>query len=176
MSQTLTQFDEKTLNEAKNAWFEMAVKLDMPSTEYEKIFEWAEKRINYENGNGDSLAYGFYGQSKECLAVVDIVHDKRGIADKGRLKMLTVNLCPKFSTSQIEADVNKIEQVLDVYSEVTIGTIMLTSVHKSSIIKLYGRDDPMLNLLLALKERINGHEKIPLKANMEGRWLSLSLK
>jgi hypothetical protein len=173
MAVELVEFTEKTLGEAKSLWIDKATMRNMPISYIEKTFEWAEKRIDYANANGDSFAYCVIDTTtKECLAIVDIIYSRKN-TKSALLKMITVNISPDFSTVEIEADISRIDAVLDVYSEAIIGTIRLTSTHISSVIKLYGRNDHMILLLSALKERINSNVEIELKVVWEGRWLTL---
>lgn len=174
MSVQLQEFSKDSLKAAREHWINQACESDLPTTEYEMVFEWAKTRIVYKSRTSDSYAYGIINTAtQECCAVVDIVYRQQG-AD-GWLKMLSVHLSPAFATSELERDVSKLEKVLEIYVESAIGTIALTGSHKAKKIKLYGRNDPMLNLLLAMKERLKQAGGPFSDVTMEGRWLSLPL-
>jgi len=174
MKYTLSGFTVDSFQSAKQQWIDNAISNNLPITDYEKIIEWAEKRIDYGNKSSDSYAYGiFCDKTQVCVAVVDIVYTKRG--NDGWLKMLTVNLAPDFITSELEAKPIKLEDVLYIYIAAAIGTIKLTSNHKARTIKLYGRNDPMLSLLVAMKTQLsNDQDLLKISISLEGRWLVIT--
>lgn len=172
MALKVSQFDAKLIEATREAWIDSAENLGIPSLDYERVLAWAESHLNYADANSpDSLAYGvFEDGEKEALAVIDVVYSKRPGPDVGWLKMLSVSLGPVLSPAQIDADPTKLAQVIDIYAEATSGIIQLTEAHKARVIKMYGRNDSLLKLLVALNERLrttlpNCHTK------MEGRWL-----
>lgn len=172
----LDEFSVETLQQAKRKWLECASSKGLPTSDYEKDFEWAEKRINYQAPNGDSLAYAIFDDAtKECKAVVDIVVTKGGGAHRW-LKMLTVNLRPDLLTDSSEPDPNRLEEILSIYINAALGTIQLTKIHRSNVVKLYGRSDAMLTLLASLKSYMSAMSGFALEATMEGRWLVLTGK
>jgi hypothetical protein len=89
--------------------------------------------------------------------------------------MLRVTVGPALSPAVVDADATKLTQVVDIYAEATIGTIKLTGDHKARVIKLYGRDDSLLTLLVALHERLRVSLSDSAHTKMEGRWLVISV-
>lgn len=172
MTIKLDQFSPESLHSTKNHWLSIANENELPVSDYEKIIEWAERRIDYTALNGESYAYGIFDDEyQECLAVVDIVYTRnRG----GWLKMLTVNLSPLFAPVCLAQDASKIERVIDIYAVAALGTIELTNVHISATVKLYGRNDAMLVLLSALKNKIDSTPDLHLIAKLDGRWLNIT--
>jgi hypothetical protein len=176
MEVKLKQIDSNCLAESRAIWLDKATSLDMPTFDVEKTFDWAASRIDYER-KGDSYAYGVLeDNTTNCLAIVDIVHtDNKGKANAW-LKMLSIELRPEFTEQNILLDQSLYEAAMDIYTASIIGTIELTDVHKARTIKLYGRNDSLLSLLTALKERLQSKMHNALQVNMEGRWLVISVK
>lgn len=174
MALELKKFSNQTLEVTGESWISSAENLGIPSLDYEITLAWSKDHIDY-NANGDSLAYGiFESDSDEAVATVDIVYSLRPGPDVGWLKMLNVTLGPTLSPSEIDADTSKLAQVVDIYAVATVGTIALTNDHKARVIKLYGRNDNLLTLLIALKERLIVLLKDQCHIKMEGRWLVIS--
>ena len=175
MKRFLEEFTSELLQTAKECWISQAAKLDMPTVDVERLFDWSVNRIDYAKNNNDSHAYGVFDElTNSCLAVVDIIHSNNN-PQKKFVKMLTVDLCPELSKVLInEEDMSKIDGVIDVYARATTGTLVLTLQHNAAIIKLYGRDEPMRLLLSVLKERINSSSEIFASAYWEGLWLTVA--
>jgi hypothetical protein len=175
MAITLVKFTGETLTAARARWLEKATELEIPALDYEMIFDWAEKRIDYSASTGDSYAYCMFdSEANEAVAVVDIVYSRRPGRDIGWLKMLSIKLSPWFAPSQIETDSERLKRALDIYAAATLGTVELTGHHTARVVKLYGRNDSLLRLLLALFERLTGLADGNFTAKMEGRWLVIS--
>lgn len=174
----LTQFTPHLLATTRAAWIANAEKLDIPALDYEMALDWADKHINYASANGDSFAYGiFLDGSDEAVAIVDIVYTQRPGPALGWLKLLEVKLAPQYAPAEVEKDMSKFLEVLDIYSEALIGTIKLTGRHMAKVVKLYGRSDGLKQLLLALHERFsNKFANQQYLSKMEGRWLVFSIQ
>jgi len=171
----LKQFTIESLAATREAWIQAAEDLDMPALDYEMVLDWAENHSNYGNANGDSFAYGIFLEGNSAaVAVVDIVYHQRVGADRGWLKMLSVKFSPEFAPEQVDANPEKLLQVLDIYAIATIGTIGLTGRHMARVVKLYGRNDSLMKLLIALKERLSAQISGDYSTKIEGRWLVIS--
>ena len=164
----------ETIEIAKAAWIEMATKLDMPTADYAMQMDWAAKHLNYEAPNGDSLAYGVVDEAGEIVALIDIVYSKRPGPDLGWLKMLDVKLSPKYSPAELDISTEKILIVADIYTAAFIGTIELTGHHIARVVKLYGRDAPLLAVLKAIKVQLNLIASDKFETTIAGRWLVIS--
>ncbi|WP_428718596.1 hypothetical protein [Undibacterium curvum] len=174
MSYFIDQFDQAKLDATRETWINSAEALGIPSLEYNRILQWASTRIDYKANNGDSYAYGiFHKDSQEAVAIVDLVYTKRSNGDVGWLKMLDVSLSPTFAPTQILAVPERYNEVLAIYASAILGTAQLTSDHKARVVKLYGRDDDLFRLFVALNERL--HTLLQnATSKMEGRWLVIS--
>jgi hypothetical protein len=179
MAFELKKFTEDSLKSTIASWISSAENLGIPSLEYEVNLAWTENHIEYETDNNlltcSSLAYGiFESESDEAVAIVDIVYSHRSGPDIGWLKMLSVKLGPTLSPLEVDSDTSKLAQVIDIYAEAIIGTISLTSDHKARVIKLYGRNEKLLTLLVALNERLHILLKDTCHTRMDCRWLVIS--
>jgi hypothetical protein len=173
MDTSLIRFTEASLAATRKTWLESAAVLDIPSLDYEVLLGWAEKHIAYDGANGDSFAYGiFEDASPYALAVVEIVYTQRPRG--GWLKMLSVKLGPMLAPAVVEADASKMLQVIDIYADATIGTLLLTWSHTAKVVKLYGRNESLLKLLVALNERLKALMADRMATKMEGRWLVIT--
>lgn len=175
MATKLKQFTPESVAATKAKWKEEADELDIPFLDYEVLLDWVEKHINYEGANGDSIAYGiFSGKSNYALAIVEIVYTQR--SGGNWLKMLSVKLGPALAPAILETNALKIVDVIDIYAEAVVGTLVLTGSHKAKVAKLYGRNESLLKLLVALHERLKASVADKLVSKMEGRWLVIKAK
>ena len=169
----LEQFTSGSLQLAKQSWIKDAIELDYPTIDIEKAFSYAENHIDYKNVVNDSLSYAIFDdKSKECLAVVDIVVSKNN-PQKTYIKMLTVDLSPKLISILLKDQMEELEQIIDVYSRATLGTILLTFSHKADIVKIYGRSQSMRLLLKSIESSINTNTNFKCTTKWEGSWLTV---
>lgn len=175
MAHKMKPFTAESLKATEAKWREYADALDIPFLDYQVLLEWVEKHVDYANANGDSAAYGiFEGKSAHAEAVVEIVYTQR--PGGNWLKMLSVKLSPALAPAVLETDIAKVVTVVDIYATAVVGTLELTGVHKAKIVKLYGRNESLLKLLIALNERLKGTLADRITSKMEGRWLVIRTK
>lgn len=168
----LKQFTPKSLEITRHTWQGTAEALDIPFLDYEILLDWADKHIVYSGANGDSAAYGiFEDKSEHAVAVVDIVLTQRTGGDW--MKMLSVKLGPMYAPAVLDMDPQKMNDVIDIYADATTGTFTLADARNTKVLKIYGRNDSLLNLLLALNERMKATMGDKVKSQMQGRWLVL---
>lgn len=172
----LCEFTEESFKASSEAWIKYAKKFEIPTLDYERIIEWAKNRIRYSDTTS-SLAYGiFSGADDRALAIVDIVYTKRPGRDVGWIKMLDISLSPSFASSRVDADALKLIRVIDIFSVAISGTIDLTGNHTARVMKMYGRDEHLLSLLVAVNERLQTSLAKICDSRMDGRWLVISLR
>lgn len=175
MAARLKAFKLESLQATREKWAESAEELDIPFLDYEVLLDWAENHIDYDAANGDSFAYGiFEGKNSAALAVVEIVYARR--AGGNWLKMLSVKLGPMLAPAVIEGEPGRIVELIDIYAEAVVGTLVLTGSHKAKVVKLYGRNESLLKLIAALHERLKASMADKLVSKMEGRWLVIKAK
>lgn len=170
----LLRFDEGKLASTKAAWVKSAEEIDVPALEFQKTLAWVESHVDYNARNGDSYAYGVFADDcDEALAIVDIVYSTRGGPDIGWLKMLSVTLAPQFSAPVLTQQLASL--VLAIYIEAVRGTVALTDVHRSRVVKLYARNDEFFKILLSLNEYIGQYgQEIGMASKFEGRFLVIT--
>jgi len=173
MTIKLIKFTDALLAETTESWITSADNIGIPSLDYEMVLAWAKSHLANQTDN--SHAYGIFEDDDDAaLAIVDIVYTQRPGPDVGWLKMLSIYLSPMLAPSEIESNTDRLLKVLDIYAEAIIGTINLTSDHKARVVKLYGRNDNLLRLLVALKERLSATLNDKCHIKMEGRWLVIA--
>lgn len=169
------EFTKESLQLTRSAWMEAAEANDIPSVDFEAHLDWAEKRIDYSNANGDSFAYGiFSSEGSPAAAIIDIVYRRMTGADVGWLKMLTIMFSPELAPKENEDPNDRAQKLLEIYGEAIKGTISLTGQHKARVVKLYSRSDSQYSLLLALNERLNANGTSKFSSKIQGRWLVLN--
>ena len=170
MSFSLEKFTEDSLEATNEAWIEASHSYGMPVIDFEKSLTWAKSHINYDS-ECCSFSYGvFQTSSNEAAAIVDVVYKTQFGPDLGWLKMLDVSLSPKYSIDFQGLDVSTLTEI---YLTAIIGTVLLTADHRARVVKLYGRNEPLLMLLHLLNERLK-HNEAPgqnVHSKIEGRWL-----
>lgn len=178
MTYWLKQFDKKCLEETTAKWTGVAAELDIPFHEYEKQLTWVGGHIDYTI-YGDSYAYGvFADESKVASAIADIVYSKRAGPDIGSLKLLELTMGPEHAQSQVNT-ADKLLEVVRIYVSGILGTIALTDVHKARVIKMYGHNDQLKQVLVAVhlhfQSEIEQGKAIAFTSRIEGHWLVIAV-
>lgn len=169
---SLDRFDAAKLEATRLSWMSTVEDLGLPALEYEKTIRWVESHTQYDVKNGDSYAYGIFQEDRsDAVAIVDIVHSLR-VRDAGLIKMLEVTMGPALAPSKITTE--SYAEILGIYSQAIVGTIALTAEHPARIVKLFGRDDDLMKLFVALNVHLNSQKDAPIKSKLEGRWLVIS--
>lgn len=173
---SVTQFTPEIIAETRRAWLAKATQLDMPTLDYEKELDWADRHINYAEAGNDSLAYSIIDSTDAVVAMIEVVYTRKGAPAMGWLKLLTVKLSPDFAPSEIESHPEKAEQLFNIYTCAIIGTVELTGLHRARVIKLYGRDNTLLSLLTGIKESLTRDlDSMKFKISFNARWLVIEL-
>lgn len=108
-------------------------------------------------------------------AIVELTDTKAGKMTKA----LSVRLAPKYIGWEGDTDMR--QQVVDVYSRVILHIITLgleRANEEEHVVKIYGRNDPMLLMLQELTnkwgELTDNLTRVDTTARMEGRWINVS--
>lgn len=170
----LREFDDAKLAATKDAWIKTAEALEIPTLEFDKTLAWVDSHRDYKKVRSDSYAYGVFADGSDvCSAVLDLVYTTRAGPDVGWLKMLQVDLGPDFAAPILTKELA--ECILYIYIESVRGTIALTEVHRSRVVKLYARNDALSHLLLSLNEHIATHSgDLKMTSKFEGRFLVIT--
>lgn len=169
----VVQLTEASIEATRTNWTTAAVEFDMPETDVEMRMDWAAKHMTYED-QAAAFAYGIEDNQKKIVGLMDIYYSKRPGKDQGWLKMMQLYLSPEYSYEIVKDNADKILTVADIYSAAIAGTIVLTGAHKARVVKIFGRDDLLFTILVALKTQLA--EIATYNVTIEGRWLVLSPK
>lgn len=174
----LKAFTDKTLSSTTEEWTQYIAANEMFDLEYRRVLETASKQINYKAPpNGEPMSYGVFPKAGgSAVAIVSIVYTPRPGATKGWLKMLEVSVAPQYDELNVAGDIQKYQELLWIFSAAAIGTLALSDVHKSKVVKLYGRNESMLRLLVAVGEKLQQKTVDGVTASMQGRWLVIGGK
>jgi hypothetical protein len=177
MNFELKRISQEILDSTAVSWYASADSLGIPQIDSEKIISWSERHIDYEGKTNTSAAYGIFqiDMPTEAVAIVDVVYSEV-VPKHGWLKVLNISLSPVYCASEVEADIEKLYIVVDIYVASVIGGIELTDDHKAKVLKIFGRNEGLFNLLVILKERLSAVKDSHIAAKIEGRWLVITTK
>ncbi|MBH9725143.1 hypothetical protein JAO10_32960 [Burkholderia contaminans] len=167
---SLKPFDAALLQATKDDWRRTIHNSGILNLDYERLLESIDNHIDYTGGgNGDHLAYGVFkkGEDHAC-AIVHVVYTKKPAPTRGWLKMLELRLAPQYDQTLIVRDADTMIDVLKIYAAAIGGTFRLQAVHASNVVKIYGRNSDLLQLLVSLLPFLQAKG---FNAKMEGRWL-----
>ncbi len=97
--------------------------------------------------------------------------------------MLNLHLSPDLDLS-IDKNTPSLKEQADVFSTAIIGTVKLTGVHKSRVVKLYARTSVLLSFFKFIAEQLpqelarledGGTGASKTKLSIEGRWLVMKI-
>ncbi|MDR5825924.1 hypothetical protein [Caballeronia sp. LZ043] len=177
MELTLKQFDGEAIDSTTRQWDEFLTEHEMFDLDYRRVLAGAMEYATYEKAKDNTYSYGVFANgTKYALAVVSVVHTPKPGLQLGRLKMLQVDLSPEFDEVLIAGDLEKRRAVLDIYYAAIAGTIQLGTVHASRVIKLYGRNNHLLEILSGLAQRVADKPFEKVSVSMQGRWLVIEVQ
>ncbi|MDR9051730.1 hypothetical protein [Burkholderia multivorans] len=173
MSYQLKQFTQDEFEKTRAEWSQYLESHDMFDLEYKRALDSAEGNREYTRTADNEFAYGvFHDGAQTASAIVSMVHSRRGGRDVGWLKMLQVDLAPEFDEVHVQADLDRLRQVIDIYFAAIVGTVKLGAVHPAKVLKLYGRSTYLLQMLVSVAEKLQQDSaNLHAKVSMEGRWL-----
>ncbi|MGC7405384.1 hypothetical protein ACPWR0_07480 [Pandoraea pneumonica] len=166
----LRRFNDAALEATKQEWARQVGAAGVFNLDYGRTLDSIANHMNYENGGGgDHLAYGIFKKNQpHACAVVHVVYTRKPAPTRGWLKMMEVRLSPELDLSVAAADSDALLEVLQIYAASISGTFALQAVHPSNVVKIYGRNASLLQLLVALVPTLQASN---FNAKMEGRWL-----
>lgn len=145
--------------------------------EYMRAANDAERHMDYAKTSDNEFAYGVFSEgSNVAHGIVSILHRGRSGPDIGWLKMLQLDLAPEFDEALVKDDLDKLSEVVEIYQSAISGTIVLGTVHRAKVLKLYGRTAHLLNVLLTVGEKIKTEFAGAVDISKEGRWLVVRVK
>jgi hypothetical protein len=161
----LTAFTPKTLKQTMENWSAHAGD-EAFSLELGPMFGWIGERLKSKM-QAETAYYGlFEGADPFAVAVVEVITTPK---TKGpMIKMLKVIISPQFWDT-----VTYRKEVLLVFSGAITGCINLSVKRGSKVLKLYGRNNELLSVMIELHTELSKHPIAGLSASIQGRWLVL---
>ena len=162
---------EKTLDK----WREQASKYEFFPEDVDRKLAWARDALNLKvhPDAHQVIPYGVFENDGDdaAIAVCELVLSNRGAKVGKWLKMLRITLSPEIEIQAEEKDPHAIRSAISVYRTATVGSFSERLNHSADTLKVYGRNQEQLELLIALLSTIE--EAPSLEATREGRWLIL---
>ncbi len=169
----MKEFSATTLEQTKKSWENIVNDDEAFFLEYSELFKWAENHIEYENDSIESYAYGIFNDSDDskAYAIVDIIQQPHG---KKTTKLLKLDVSPCLSD---EFDLGTLSSLSEILSAALMGAVAVSGKNSSDLVKIYGRNAPMLGILRVIEQNISAETSLQgkIKAKIAGRWLEISL-
>jgi len=169
----LVEFDSELFTRTNEEWERQLKKLGssvFPS-EVRRVLAWAASCQNY-TATDCAYAVVFDGDDY-ASAIVEVVYHRNG-ASSAWLKMLDVTLAPAIDAAMLgpNVDLVGVERVIRIFAASALGAFKLTGQRKANVVKLYGRNGPLLTFLKVLGAEFASNPKAKdLGVSIEGRWL-----
>lgn len=169
------RLDQEALSASLSKWRDQASKYDFFPEDVDRKLAWAQEALSLKK-HPDAhqvIPYGvFLDEGEEsAIAVCELVLSNRGTKVGKWLKLLRITLSPEIEILAEEKDTNAVKTAIAVYRTATVGAFSERLNHSADTLKLYGRNQEQLELLIALLSTV---EDAPsLEATREGRWLIL---
>ncbi len=162
----LALFDEQTLEDTRQNWTAFAGSHSVFALECGPIFDWMEERLGEEK-TLETVAYGLFESGyTTAAAIVEVVNSAK---TKGpMIKMLKVLVSPQFWDT-----VANRQEVLNIFIGAIAGCVNLSVKKKTKILKLYGRTNELLSVMMDIHTRLVSSPINGISATIEGRWLVL---
>lgn len=175
MAYEIRNITQDLLEQTKKTW-QLVVGEEEFASEFQAIFEWIGGHIDYDAPSGNSLAYAIVDDDQKVASgFVEIVSTKTtGGKSSSRLtKLLKVFVTPQYW----EIATHKAE-VLAIFSAAIRGVAKISHGNQSKTIKIYGRTDSLLDLLIKIHDSIDteAEAKELFTTCIKGRWLEISAK
>lgn len=177
---SIQEFDDVRLGATRRAWTKALN--DDPSefnrTMFDRRLALAAKKCDYKNGS--EFCYGIFPSGiKAASAIVEISYTKES---SKWIKMLNLHLSPSLDLS-IDKNSPNFSELADIFSAAIVGTLKLTGVHKSRVVKLYARSTVLLSFFKFVAEKLpkelekveDGGRAAAIKLSVDGRWLVMKL-
>ncbi len=176
---SIQEFDDARLAATRKAWTKA---LDQEPAEFNRaVFDrrlnLAEQSRDYAAGS--EFCYGIFKTGNSAAsAIVELSYTKQS---SRWIKMLNLHLSPSLDLS-IDKNSPNFRELAGVFSAAIVGTIKLTGVHKSRVVKLYARTPLLLSFFQFIAEqlpkqfeRMNDGAGVALKLSIDGRWLVIKI-
>jgi len=169
------EFTATTFDETNKAWREQLEKNaeSLFPNEILRVLDWAATRISYDTKAAD-CAYGVFLDGEHVAsAIVEIVYHRKTAASMW-VKMLDITLSPELDLSITDENqvIEAIARLFGVFGAAVVGSYKLTNNKATKVVKLYGRNPPLLAFLKAFGADISKDARLKnLEVTLDGRWL-----
>jgi hypothetical protein len=171
------RFTKESIDATQQAWEDQMDAQGGFDLDYSRVLTDARAHMDYAHPADNEVAYGVFAEGMQnAVAIVSVVHTPKPPPVRGWLKMLQVNVGPEYDEVTIASDLEKRREVLNIYAKAIHGTIRLGAEHPSRVVKLYGRNQHLLDLLAALASYVEANPIDGTVVTMEGRWLVLRVQ
>ncbi|WP_374244372.1 hypothetical protein [Zoogloea sp.] len=172
MNYELRAFDAVTLNATEAAWVEEAsASPSLFPGDVSRIVTFARQYHDIGDAKTNDYAYGvFLGAEPVADSIVQIAATTEGVK---LVKMLDCFVRPSIAEESLKFDQAALEKVVNIYVATIVGTFAVGDRHKANVIKVYGRNDPLLTTLAGIAGSLKEQPEIAevIEAKIEGRWL-----
>jgi len=171
----IKQISKELLEQTEKAW-QLVVGVEEFASEFQAIFEWIGSHIDYDETCVNSRAYAIVDDGQKVASgFVEIVSTKpSGGKANGRLtKLLKVFVSPQYwEIAEHRGEVSAI------FMAAINGVVKISEVNHSKTIKIYGRTQSLLDLLIVIDKLISSDAaaKEFITTCIKGRWLEISVK
>ncbi len=176
MSYFLKQFTKETLQATHQQWkSESSVSAAFFPGDTARVFAFAEANYDVDNAQGNDHVYGiFENDSQVADSVVQMAVTKEG---RKYVKMLDCVIRPSIADDVLKFTQDALEKTVAVYIASIVGTVRVAGSHKASVIKVYGRTEPLLATLSFVAKELAEYDARPfVEAVIQGRWLVVKPK
>lgn len=171
MSYRIQKINQELFDNTKSAW-SLIVGSEVFTSELGALFEWIDCHRTYDKPmNGDSLAYALVaGEQKVAAGFMEVVSSPN---KGGMTKLLKVFITPQYW--EVKEHEN---EVVNIFIAAINGSLSISSQVKSKTVKIYGRTDSLLDLLIKVHDTITKSvidQSSQITSSIGGRWLEISI-
>lgn len=167
------KLSSSTYEETLEMWSKEAEACNIFPQEIIRQLKWIDESLsNKTSVQPSSLAYGVFTQKdKIAIAVCELVISQKSKNNRW-MKLLNVTLSPAIEAKVEAKDLDAIKTTISAYRTAVSGSFDAKNDHSIDTLKLYGRNETMLNLLTTTYAALEASESFE-DIKKEGRWLVL---
>ena len=170
------QFDANDYDATRKKWLEESVQYDCFPAEVEGKFDPVKAWLDGAGADEPhrTVHYGVFQPGQNiAVAHCEMVLSNKGSRAEKWLKLIKLTLSPEVDTLQLQEDMAAIQTAVKAYRTAVLGSFAERAAHDADTLKIYGRNEEQLRLLIQMMSLINEDQAAGLSATKEGRWLVL---
>lgn len=170
------QFDLQDYEATRAKWLEESVTYDCFPAEVEGKLDPVKAWLDGHGADepNKTVHYGvFQPGQKVALAHCEMVLSNKGSKVQTWLKLIKLTLSPEVDTLQLQEEMAAIQTAVKAYKTAVLGAFAERVVLDADTLKIYGRNEEQLRLLIQMMSLINEDQAAGISATKEGRWLVL---